>query len=490
MSSWSILIVDDEAEASEDPESRCCRYKKMEGTKYDHKFFELAFAPGPDEARQLLKTGVFDLVLLDVKLPGWGDDDRGTLFKEFLRLADDRFPVGLVSSGWDYSSMELVRDFLVSNPAVQLPLLFTFRDFEGESFAAISTQIVTFVRRRRGHYALDVEPGKPIHILHLSDLHFGAGDTAATLATEATIRVFFDKIKSEWPSGPHIVVVTGDIGNTGHPSDYALAERWFAEFAKAFSWTLPSPRIMIIPGNHDYCIPLAGAEAWALDPEKRLKPADRTAGSRMLSSYAMQPFKEFAAKISFNPRAWNTSPVPAWVEFGFVEYGIVFSGFNTSSSSGEMSWPRRAIDDDQIAVVQVAFEQHGEMLRRHDPIHISLSHHSPVGYPKVHEPIEDSSAYVEKILNGSHPPRLLMHGHQHFRWGALPDGHKYMCVCAPTPSKTDVARPADSPRGVNLLTLVREGSRVSSVGVQSLIRLEAGWTVIPLPNHHSFSMHA
>src|SRR5687767_1948947 len=154
MSKWSVLVIDDEARDS--TSSRYQHYLKLQDIPHDQKAFDLKFSSEADEARRALRGGGADIVLLDVRLRHWGDDDHGVLFKELFKLADEFCVVALVSSAWDSSSMSLVRDFLVSHPQVRVPLFFTFRDFELGAFAAITTQLVTHLRRQRSLHTLDV----------------------------------------------------------------------------------------------------------------------------------------------------------------------------------------------------------------------------------------------------------------------------------------------------------------------------------------------
>lgn len=493
MSTWKVLIIDDEAQPSEDAKSRYQRFRKLENEQYDGKKFQLVFATDVDESRTKLKQDRFDVILLDVRLVCWGDDQQGTLFKELFELADRRFTVGLVSSKWDTTSMQLVRDFLGSNTQVQVPLFFTFRDFESTAFAAIATQIVTHIRRQRSLYTLELPPDEPLRLLHISDLHFGSTDAVHTLASLANTSLLCDKIKSEWPkrdsmpAGPHIVVVTGDIGNTGHPDDYVQALVWFHNFANEFGWKLPTPRILLVPGNHDFSVPLCSAQCVGINANKSITHLELTILSKSLCAYAMQPFSEFAAKVSATRDAWGQAPLCSWTEFGFAEYGVAFSGFNTSKAADDKSWPLRCIDEADITKVNDAFKKMGVSSEGHNLFHVSLSHHSLVKYDPVREEISNSNeCSTHFIRSSSFPPKLLLHGHVHQRWGALPNGNSQMVVAAPTPTMNPGHRAEDSPRGVNLLTLNRTGTVVRDINAKSLIHLEAGWCVNDLPNEKYF----
>jgi 3',5'-cyclic AMP phosphodiesterase CpdA len=72
----------------------------------------------------------------------------------------------------------------------------------------------------------------PLRIIQVSDIHFGAEDTAAVEATADYIRAkAFD-----------LLLMTGDVTQLGHHTEFKSARDWLA--------TLPGPRLAT-PGNHD-----------------------------------------------------------------------------------------------------------------------------------------------------------------------------------------------------------------------------------------------
>ncbi len=73
---------------------------------------------------------------------------------------------------------------------------------------------------------------KPIRLLHLSDVHFGAEDTAALTAVEE----FATHIK------PDAIVIAGDVTQSGRRREFAAARAWFDKLGF---------RAIVAPGNHD-----------------------------------------------------------------------------------------------------------------------------------------------------------------------------------------------------------------------------------------------
>ncbi|MFT3725554.1 MAG: metallophosphoesterase [Hyphomonadaceae bacterium] len=73
---------------------------------------------------------------------------------------------------------------------------------------------------------------KPVRLLHLSDIHFGAEDREALAAVEQ----FAGRLK------PDAIIVAGDITQRGRRSEFEAARKWFD--------TLGAP-LIAAPGNHD-----------------------------------------------------------------------------------------------------------------------------------------------------------------------------------------------------------------------------------------------
>src|SRR5436305_1679625 len=76
----------------------------------------------------------------------------------------------------------------------------------------------------------------PTRVLHLSDLHFGAGDDEAI---ERGTPVLIDRFD------PELVIASGDLSHRGRPEQLARASRFLRRLARP---------VVAVPGNHD--IPL------------------------------------------------------------------------------------------------------------------------------------------------------------------------------------------------------------------------------------------
>ena len=85
--------------------------------------------------------------------------------------------------------------------------------------------------------------------IHLSDLHFGAGNVAHRFDQKAVTRSILRDIETNAPKNPNFIFVTGDIAFSAKPAQYKEASNWFDELAKTLR--IERERIRLVPGNHD-----------------------------------------------------------------------------------------------------------------------------------------------------------------------------------------------------------------------------------------------
>jgi CheY-like chemotaxis protein len=486
MNSWRILVIDDEAmKDHETTGTRHAGYLQLKSIEEDRKPFSVDFACSIDDAHSKLSSTQYDLILLDVILKYWDDDETGTRFRDLFIKSSARCAVGLISSAWDVTSIPRVRGVLNENSEISIPLMFTLKDFqETGGRASIAFQIVNHVRRRRGAHGLDIGAGDPIRIVHLSDLHFG-GEDVRTVFRKNSIETMSNCIKSYYRGEVHLLAITGDVSNRGHPSEYDMALDWLQSFADKLGIPLPSPRVLLVPGNHDFNIPLAAAASLQI-AEKEQRPTQGSADKHdeRLCHFAMHPFLEFARKVTPLYDACRQGPPSGWTSSAFSEYGVIFSGFNTAKACNSAFWPRRTIDEDELHRNNQALSPYSDKIRCGELLHIALSHHSPVNYQYADQPVEKESqdAFTEHYLGSACAPRLLLHGHQHERHGAPISKGKCFVVSSPSPSKMSV----DTPRGINLLTLHRKQHIASHIEVKALIRDQKRWVTRDIEETSSY----
>jgi len=498
MNTRKVLILDDEANGR----SRTDRSREYQKLTED-KTFEVIFADNMEHARELLERPMdIDIVLLDVVLKYWGEDETATrkYFRELFQLADSKeLPVGLVSRAWSNDALEIVRSFLEMHREVYMPLLFDFNnDFNNDKIGGVRSHIITYIRRKNRQYSLKLEPDDDLRLLHISDLHFGTAEAKKSLTGRWKQADLFQQIKTHWkegrngerPAGPDLVAVTGDIGDRGYPDDYDEARKWFEAFAEEFKWSFPSTRFLIVPGNHDFSVPLYKSTRLNLKKETKTSKEKTTsklilsradiAPNDKLAKYAMLPFSEFAVDVCGDRHLHANYPLKWWVEYGYSEYGVVFSGFNTSRSpaSSKDVWPSREVDEDDLEAIMRKFREYKDKNKNSKkayPIHILLSHHSLVKAESTEEEINDVKNFSKKLLGKPESPDLLLTGHQHEHAGNILRG-RYFSVTAATPTKSPNQDPNDvKPCGVNLLTLKRKNSKVIGIEAKTTYIINGEW---------------
>src|SRR5436305_6738768 len=92
-------------------------------------------------------------------------------------------------------------------------------------------------------------------IIHLSDLHFSTGTSAAGQHTHSIphLRAIEARLKGEEYDR---VVVSGDISNTGDFNSLDTAHRWLTQTINAgngeyLGLQIPPEKLIVVPGNHD-----------------------------------------------------------------------------------------------------------------------------------------------------------------------------------------------------------------------------------------------
>lgn len=92
---------------------------------------------------------------------------------------------------------------------------------------------------------------KPIHWLHLSDLHFGAPGAEVLNQVMSEFWEWLSKAKEIAPGAIDLLLISGDVAYSGAVSEYALAD----EFLNDLCRRLGDPAVICVPGNHDLARP-------------------------------------------------------------------------------------------------------------------------------------------------------------------------------------------------------------------------------------------
>lgn len=93
------------------------------------------------------------------------------------------------------------------------------------------------------------DPVRVFSWIHLSDLHFGAGNRKHHFHQEAVMDAICKDIAASAPRPVNRIFVTGDIAFSAQPREYDQARAWFDEIARAAG--VPLAQFRLVPGNHD-----------------------------------------------------------------------------------------------------------------------------------------------------------------------------------------------------------------------------------------------
>lgn len=480
MSSWRILVIDDEASA--DPTKALARtgdYSLLCEEKIAGESLEVVFAESLADATAKIERDQFHLAIIDVVLQTWGDRN-GEGFEKLLLSAQAKMSVAVVSSQWDISSIGLLRRTLENHPNCDVRLLLRWQDLaDKQTRAVIAFQLQNQIYRDQNHLSLQRDGANPLRILHISDLHFGASKQTLPNLDR---RRFSTIVKRHWKEGPDFLAVTGDIANTGHPDDYALAFEWFSWLAEQFEWELPTRRILIVPGNHDVNIPIAAGRKVAVKDETVTFDGTVDVSKLGLARYATTPFQDFAQRIS-GMDVWGVRPFGHWVETAYRHYGVMFSGLNSCGDIDGEGWPKRQIDKDQLKLVEREIVKAVTSSKGKQLLSVVLAHHSPLNYANIEQPIENAHDMEEHLIkidcpdDAQRPPLLVLHGHAHKRKVFAYDGGA-LIVSAPTPSPR-AGRASDNARGFTMIELAKDQGHVSQAKVFSYIFDNEDWLDTP-----------
>jgi 3',5'-cyclic AMP phosphodiesterase CpdA len=127
-------------------------------------------------------------------------------------------------------------------------------------------------------------------ILHVSDVHFGVVDAEAAAAVLDLARA----------DPPDLVLVTGDVTQSGRRREFAAARAWLDGF------TAP---VFVVPGNHD------------------------------------TPYWDLAARLAWPWRRWEESMGLPALDHGFEAPGVKVRGINTArGAQARWNWSKGVID--------------------------------------------------------------------------------------------------------------------------------------------------
>ncbi len=182
---------------------------------------------------------------------------------------------------------------------------------------------------------------KPVRLLHLSDIHFGAEDREALAAVEQ----FASHLK------PDAFIIAGDITQSGRRSEFEAARQWFDGL---------SAPVISAPGNHD--TPVYHLPARMVTPfdryERYMEGMDivgqiRNFGDGLVRVSAINSARGFQGRIN-------------WAH-GVIDLGDLQDALDKLSKGPENAWRllicHHPLDQPELATIAVATKRGGEALK-------------------------------------------------------------------------------------------------------------------------------
>lgn len=182
---------------------------------------------------------------------------------------------------------------------------------------------------------------KPVRLLHLSDIHFGAENREALAAVEQ----FASHVK------PDAFIIAGDITQSGKRSEFEAARQWFD--------SLGVP-VISAPGNHD--TPVYHLPARMVAPfdryERYMEGMDivgqiRNFGDGLVRVSAINSARGFQGRIN-------------WAD-GVIDLGDLQDALDKLSKGPENAWRllicHHPLDQPELAKIAVATKRGGEALK-------------------------------------------------------------------------------------------------------------------------------
>ncbi|MFL5351748.1 metallophosphoesterase [Archangium sp.] len=310
----------------------------------------------------------------------------------------------------------------------------------------------------------------PIRILHLSDLHIGAGDDPLSLL-QPLMADLQDRHEGLGVERLDYLVISGDITNRASPQEFEKAREFVSGLIKEFGLT--AERCIIVPGNHDLDWDTEVYD-WKkkrhVDVSTLARGSFREAGEDgyRIRDDAKYPerFKNFS-QYFYHPltqRAYPFAPEEQCLSFLFSDSRLQFLAMNSAWEIDEYFRERSGISEKALSRGLAAAEQDVRKAREGSELadgakvlRLAVWHHPITGNEKMQD-----DAFVARLLQKD--VRVCLHGHVHEdRVDLVNHVHserRLHVVGAGSFGAPTRERPESTPRLFNLLEVQRDLQRV------------------------------
>jgi small GTP-binding protein len=257
----------------------------------------------------------------------------------------------------------------------------------------------------------------PLRILHLSDLHVGAGADPLSLLQplEADLK---DRYEGLGVERLDYLVISGDITNRAAPEEFEKAREFVSELIARFGLT--SERCILVPGNHDL--------DW--DTEVYVRRRKRQVDIRTLASGTYKEdgdgyyvrddekyperFKNFSRHF-YHPltqKEYPLAPSEQCLSF-FGESRLQFLAMNSAWEIDEYFTERSSICEQALSRgldaanrELAAAHARGDLQKGDQILRLAVWHHPITGNEKI-----QADAFLGRLLQAN--VRVCLHGHVH-----------------------------------------------------------------------------
>jgi len=272
-----------------------------------------------------------------------------------------------------------------------------------------------------------------MHILHLSDLHFGTLDNARDWHNQLAADLYNDLSISHIDA----LILSGDIANYSTQEEYKAAEQFLYNLCQDFP--LKPEQIILVPGNHDLNWKLA-KKAYKLidrdDYDGELKDGEYIEESASVIRVRDQTeYKQRFAHFSSFYETIKQKPYPLDYDQQFTldhlkEQNLLILGLNSAWQLDHHYKSRASINTNALSNALTQIRRNSDYK---NSLKIAVWHH-PLD-SAYSDRITDQGFLEQLAVNGF---RFFLHGHIHkaetslFRYDMSTNGRKLDRICAGT----------------------------------------------------------
>ena len=345
------------------------------------------------------------------------------------------------------------------------------------------SQILTEVKVSMTETMVKNTQEKPLHILHLSDLHVEAGDDPISLL-QPLAEDLRDRKEGLGVDRLDYLVISGDITQQATPQEFDKARQFVSALIEQFG--LAVQRCIMVPGNHDldWNTPVYTWKNKRLVDVKRL-PRDsylEQGEGYLVREDTLYPnrFKNFSDHF-YHPlfqKAYPLAPEEQCIPSLFSESRLQFLAINSAWQIDEYFRERSDISEKALSRGLLAASQElakarerGDLADGERLLRLAVWHHPITGNEKI-----QSDAFMDLLRQADF--RVCLHGHVHENRAELLNylhsERRIHVVGAGSFGAHARERPESTPRLYNLLKLDRDLKRLE-VHTRSRARVGGAW---------------